>query len=167
MVFRRDQFSMKVYKSLNLLLSEYKQKPYTVSGKRKKMVEERRKHKCDKDEYIKSLHEKGCKDNEIIVKLVAYNKTQRVEQKFKRNPVKDKKKWLLQSNRLLRKKIITIKIRNLEREYDLDNKLDLEKSTSKLEKENRILTEKVALIKDCEEFKVIFKEYEPKREAMK
>jgi hypothetical protein len=101
------------------------------------------------------------------VKLVAYNKTQRVEQKFKRNPVKDKKKWLLQSNRLLRKKIITIKIRNLEREYDLDNKLDLEKSTSKLEKENRILTEKVALIKDCEEFKVIFKEYEPKREAMK
>jgi len=131
------------------------------------MVEERRKHKCDKDEYIKSLHEKGFTDNEIFMKLVVNNKSQRAEQKFKRASVKDKKRWLLQSNRLLRKKIMTIKIRNLEREYDLDNNLDLGKSTSKLGNENKMLTKKVMLFKDCEEFKQISKEYKPKREAGK
>ena len=106
-------------------------------------------------------------DNEIFVKLVVYNQKQRAEQKFKRNSVKDKKKWLLQSNRLLRKKIKTIKIRNLEREYDLDNNLDLGKSTSKLENENKMLTEKVMLLKDYEEFKQISKEHKPKGEAGK
>lgn len=91
MVFRRDQFSKGVYKSLNLLLNGYKRKPYTVSEKRKKIVEERRKRKSDEEEYVKSLHEKGFTDNEIFVKLVVYNQNQRAEQKFKRTSVKDKK----------------------------------------------------------------------------
>jgi predicted RNase H-like nuclease (RuvC/YqgF family) len=117
--------------------------------------------------YVKSLHYKGYNDTQVLGRLLDHRQIERIGRKRITREKKLDLNSLRRQNKNLRGKITQIKVRILENEDELANINDRNKNQLKLKKENRMLTEKVALLKDVEEFKVISKVHEPKKEAIK